>query len=144
MRLDFAILAEDAAAAEGKLYIHGGGLGRIDAPQLPWVSHLAVAMKFTASLDELGTHHELGLLFLAPDGTTAMDFPMISIDIPIDPPGEDAEELAVVAVIGIGVVAFAAAGWYEFEVRLDTDVIERLRLRIVEVVASEVAETEAP
>jgi hypothetical protein len=42
MNLDFALLAEAATPAEGKQFIHGAGLRRIDAPQLPWPDDVLV------------------------------------------------------------------------------------------------------
>lgn len=70
MRLDFAMLADDAAVLGGKFYIHGGGVTRITAPKLPWTHpRLALCLSFkTEHPEELARQYTLRLALSDPDG----------------------------------------------------------------------------
>lgn len=52
MRFDFALLADAAQVAEGKLYVQGGGLTRMTAPTVPWMQPLAICMRLEPDADD--------------------------------------------------------------------------------------------
>lgn len=67
MRLDWFVLADAAHVADGKYYIHGGGITRITAARLPWVHpQLALTARVLLEPDNVG-HHVLLLEVLGPD-----------------------------------------------------------------------------
>jgi hypothetical protein len=132
LKLDFALLAEAAAGAEGKLYLHGAGLRRIDVPQLPWASTLAVVARFTADLEEAGAEHEIQLTVYSPDREEILLPPPIPLVLPTKEslPGDWVEMSAVALAQLTG--AFAVEGWFEFELKLDGEHLTTMRLRIVD------------
>src|SRR5215218_3754481 len=70
MRFETLLLADNAAAIEGKLYIHGGGITRLTPPQLPWPHPLLtflVRLRADGAAD-LTAEHQLRLGMVDPDG----------------------------------------------------------------------------
>jgi hypothetical protein len=136
MNLEFACLADEAAAADDKLYIHGGGLRRMLVPQVPWVIHLAVAARFNAGLDELGDDHILHLQLEMPDDQVFFPLPPTEITLGLDNIVEDTDQLGLAVVFRIGAIAVRETGWYRFTLLLDVgddgaDRLVTLPLRIV-------------
>src|SRR5947209_6484755 len=69
VRFDFALLADFAQVAEGKLYIQGGAFTRVNATSLPWVFPLAIAIRLEpAPDDDLAQEWQLELAITGPDG----------------------------------------------------------------------------
>jgi hypothetical protein len=67
MRHDFLFLADAATGAEGKLYIHGGGLSEIHPPKLPWMHpQIAVVFRLEVEADDAATDHSLELRVIGP------------------------------------------------------------------------------
>jgi hypothetical protein len=131
LKLDYVLLAEAASSGEGKQFLHGAGLRRVDVPVLPILVQVAVAMRFTADLREAGDRHTLQIRIEQPSGGDLLETPPLEIDVPADPPTPDAEELGVQAMVQGG-FSFPEAGWYLFHVTLDNEpVTDPLRLRIV-------------
>jgi Family of unknown function (DUF6941) len=132
VKLDFIMLADEADAAGHKLYIHGAGLRRIDAPELPWRASVAVAAQFSAALDEAGNRHDLRAQLTAPSGALMAELPQFPIQLPPTeeiPP--DWEELALVAVIKLEGIPFQEEGWHLFRFTLDEQPLDEIRMRIV-------------
>ncbi len=131
MILDFVLLADDAAAEGRKLYIHGGGLRRIEAPVIPVATHLAIAARFTAELAEAGDRHRLGTRLMGRRGEQIVAFPDVPIVIPPrDELGEDWEEISVATVLNFPAIVFFEEGWHTFRIDLDGEHLRDLRLRI--------------
>jgi hypothetical protein len=131
VKLDFAILAEHIASANKKLYIHGGGLRRIDAPELPIVFPVGVAASFTASLDEAGNTHEVSVEVIDPNGVVELDFGRMDLEIPHAAEGSDWDEITAIIVVQANAIAVQHPGWYVFRLALDGEHLTDLRLRVV-------------
>jgi hypothetical protein len=60
MQVDYLVLADAAAAVEGKHYIHGAGWDRLLAPSFP-VTHplMSVAIRFRIGWTETNQPHEV-------------------------------------------------------------------------------------
>jgi hypothetical protein len=132
LRLDFATLADGADSAGRKLHILGGGLRRIDTPDLPWVGTLAIAAQFTAELEEAGSTYPLAVDVVRPDGALLLGVRGLTLQLPPeDKLGADWTEISTVSVIKVAGAPFEIEGWYSFRLSLLEDMVAELRLRIV-------------
>lgn len=131
MQLDAFMLADAAATFEGKLYIHGGGFTRINAPAIPWVQpQLSIVIRLQVE-DDWKPDNELGLRLFDPDGASVL--PPIVIPLPSEPPPAvpAGEEAYIQMVLGLGPIQFAQEGVYRFEVKLGEDVLRSMRFPVV-------------
>jgi hypothetical protein len=129
MRLDFLMLADGANVAEGKIYVHGGGLTRATFPEFPSnPMFLTAVARFLMDADELGALQEREVAFemLHDDGTRVeLGGGQLRWD-----PGEQVredEEQAVVLVAPM-LIAFQAPGSYELRLLLDGEPVGTRRL----------------
>lgn len=145
MNLDYILLAEAAAAGEGKQFLHGAGLRRIDAPQIPFVAQAAIALRFTASLEEAGDRHVLQIRLVQPSGEQLFETPPLQIDVPSEVGQPDSDELGINMAVE-GSFPFQQAGWHVFHVSLDEEPLAELRLRVVlnEQAAAQARESGSP
>ena len=86
MRLHFLFLADAATGAEGKLYIHGGGLTEIHPPALPW-RHPQIAVVFRLEVEpgDEARDHSLQLRVVGPQDepvTPIFEMPLSRGEIP--------------------------------------------------------------
>jgi hypothetical protein len=132
MILEFACLADEATAAEDKLYIHGAGLRRIQVPQVPWVIHLAVAARFNAAVSQLGETHHLHVRLTTPNDQILFPLPETQIVLGTQNIIQDADQLGVAIVFRIGAIAVRETGWHLFSLLIDQaeEPIVKLPLRI--------------
>jgi hypothetical protein len=69
MQVETFLLADAASAPpDGKLYIHGGGITRINAPMLPFSLQLGVAVRLEVTEAELREPHTFALSFSDREG----------------------------------------------------------------------------
>jgi hypothetical protein len=70
VQVDVFLLSDAAtAAADGKLYIHGGGITRINAPTLPITVPVTLAVSLALDADELGRDFHFVWRVVGPDGS---------------------------------------------------------------------------
>jgi hypothetical protein len=129
--LDYALLADDATAIDGRLYVHGGGLRVVIVPQIPWVIHFALAARFAAELDEVGDDHTIALRIWEPDGqpvylVDAASFRLDASNLAV----EDDRELQLLTSFRIGALVLRETGWYSVELALDGDTVASLPFRV--------------
>jgi hypothetical protein len=68
MRLDYMVLADYVRQDSGVVHIMGAGIDTIQAPLVPAVQPLGVAMRFSFdAADEVGRQHGVSLSFVGPD-----------------------------------------------------------------------------
>ena len=72
MEVDYMVLADAAAAAEGKLYIHGGGWDTVFAQTLPTTLTAAVALRIRVPWPDTNIEHTIGLDILDADGASIL------------------------------------------------------------------------
>jgi hypothetical protein len=133
MELVFALLARSATAAEGELFIHGGGLRVVSVPVVPAIVPLALAARFAAAAEEIGTAHVVTLTIY----DRGQPEPVVA-PVPIEfeltaPPGEPVDPdlgISIVLVIAIGGLRINAEADYRFELSLDGAVIEDIPLKV--------------
>lgn len=69
MRLDALLIADAATAADGKLFIHGGGITRINPSRFPWGQSLAFVIHLVLDADDdPGATHTLAIELRDPAG----------------------------------------------------------------------------
>ena len=67
MRRDFLFLADAATGAEGKLYVHGGGLTEVHPPKLPWMHpQIAVVFRLEVEPDDEREDHSFEIRVVGP------------------------------------------------------------------------------
>jgi hypothetical protein len=123
MELETILLADAASTAEGKLYVHGGGLTRLTPPMLPWLHpQITVVLIFRTDEADLGQTRRLQLTLTAPDESLAMP----AFEQPIGPIQPRAEPLPgeasrLQAVLNFSPVQFIRPGLYRFNVQVDDE-----------------------
>jgi hypothetical protein len=86
MRVDVFLLADAATVADGKLYVHGGGITRINTHVLPLLVPTTLTVRFAMEARELEEAHRFSWVVRNPDGSLLM--PEAVLD---SSPGEKAE-----------------------------------------------------
>lgn len=135
MRLDFMLLADAATATpDGKLFIHGGGVSRLNPPSLPWTQpQLGLVARFVMDLDDYGRPHEIQLSAAAPSGTLLIP----PAQLPVEPAPRpdttagDEEEVYMNMALGLASLTFGEEGVYRFDLRLDGELVRSLPLAVV-------------
>ena len=133
MELDSFLLADAASVADGKLYVHGGGITRIAAPELPWVHpQLAIVIRLRLDPDDLQDKGAtLQVRLFAPDGS----FVVPNADVPLPAgqrtPKAEGEEGFAQVVLTVAPVPFEREGTYLLEVALDGRPIREMRIPVV-------------
>lgn len=133
MRLDTFLLADHAvAAADGKIYINGAGVTRLDTPGVPFVVPvLSVVLRFSVTPDDVGDHR-IELQLTNPLGQEL--FPKGPSLITVQPPGTDRhpdEEMHAQAVFVLGGIPILAEGTHTLTVRLDGRTVKKFKLPVV-------------
>lgn len=135
MKLDTFLLADAAATAPNKkLFIHGGGITRIDAPDFPYLqTQFGIVLRFSCDDEtDAGADHTFGFRILQPDGSEL--YP--AVEAPIHAPPDhhkwvEGEEVFRSVVIQAGPVAFEGPGVYAIEIKLDGEVVRTAALPVV-------------
>jgi hypothetical protein len=135
MQLDTFMLADAATGTpDGKLFIHGGGITRINPPVLPWTQpQLAIVARLLMDPDDWDATHELQLLVLDPDGALVMPPAPIPVTAPPRPQAAEGEEQYVQLALGLASPTFAREGTYRVELRLGERLLRSLPLSVVAV-----------
>jgi hypothetical protein len=140
VRLDTFMLADSVAAFNGQLYIHGGGITRINAPSLPWVQpQLAFVARIQVDPGEVIGPHLTVTTFL-PNGE--QDGDALTFALPDYPPPErtPGEETFIQAAVNPGNFLFEQEGVYRFELRVGDELLRDLHLPVVVDPATEVVD----
>ncbi len=131
MRLDTFLLSESASAFRGQLYIHGGGVTRVDALFVPWVvSPISLVVRIQLDPPEIETGADFELRFVRPDGEPDEQ----PFRLPIHPRSsselDPEEEHYVQVCIGLGTYTFEQEGIYRFELWHGEDCLRSLALPV--------------
>lgn len=136
MRLDCFLLADAAAAEGGKLYIHGGGITRLNVASVPLIlPQLAVVIRWVAEPEDLLDDHLVEFSLSDPGGGAVI--PRTRLPMAIgkgrDLEVADGEERIVQLALGFAGVPFRKFGVYSLMVSLDSVVVRAMTLPVVEV-----------
>jgi hypothetical protein len=131
VRLEAFMLADAADSYEGKLYIHGGGITRIQAPALPWLQpQLALVARFHTEPGEVPEGHTLEIRIIDPNGAVAAATGVLKMPAKsIEKISED-EETYVQVILTMGPLPFAREGTHYIEMLLDGDEIRSFPLPV--------------
>jgi hypothetical protein len=121
MRLETLIMADNAAAAEGKLYLHGAGISRITPPQIPWPHPmLSFVIRLEAhSMEDFLAPHELTLAIEDPDGGLLLPPRTLTLMHNEPPALLEGEPLYANLVFTVAPILFVKEGLHTVKVELD-------------------------
>jgi hypothetical protein len=124
MQVDYLVLADAAAAAEGKLYIHGAGWDTLLAASFP-VQHplLAVAVRLRVPWTATNQPHSLELDIMNEDGASVLPDPpgVLRGEINVGRPPNlgHGQDQVVPLTFSIRLLTFERAGGYSVVFRID-------------------------
>lgn len=133
MNVDYMVLADAVAAADGKHYIHGAGWDILWAVSFP-VAHpsMGVAVRLRVPWTDTNQPHAVGLDLLDGDGQSILPTPAggeINVGRPPTiPPGQDQVVPLAFNLVG---VRFERAGDYVVVIRIDGTDQARATFRVV-------------
>jgi hypothetical protein len=134
MHVDYLILADSVAVAEGKHYIHGGGWDTLYTPSFP-ARHpmLGVAASLRVPEDEQGEQFRLevdiqggeegGSILTEPTGGI-----VTATRLPHAPPGSD---LLLHLAFSFASLQFDSPGTYSVVLRVDGQPLEKLQFKVI-------------
>lgn len=133
MDLDFALLADAADVAMGKLYVMGGAFDTIHVPQFP-AQHpvLAVVMRLLLGPLDLDRQHQLEILLLDADARHIASA-QGQLTVPKAPGAPAGWKQAVILPLRFFNVPFKEQGHYSIEILVDGAVTKVIPLRVMRV-----------
>jgi hypothetical protein len=124
MQIDYIVLADAAAALEGKHYIHGAGWGAIAGLSFPLTyPQIAVALRLRVPWNETNQQHRLEVDVVDADERTILPVPpgplqgTLAAGRPVNL--REGLDQVMPLVINLQGVQFAAPGTYAVKVRID-------------------------
>jgi hypothetical protein len=128
LELDSFLIADGAyGSPEGKIYIHGGGITRLNPLWVPWLQpQLAFMIRLKAEPEDFGEHHVVTIAFIDPAGEEGERSTIAHEFGPIGPPEAiEGEDLFLQLFLTISPIPFNRAGLYHVAVRVDGDELRR-------------------
>ena len=123
MQLDAFILADAVATPpDGKFYVQGGGLTRMQAPILPAQIRLDVLVQLGGDEDEMKAEHTIRFTLIGPTGNPNVD--PVEIQTRFDPnaaqplPGEERFAVLAVTINGMAI----RSGVYKVALQVDDEI----------------------
>ena len=123
MRLDVVMLADHAAACDGKLYVNGGGITSFQVPTVPFaLPGLGVVLRFRTYPEDMG-EHQFQIEFINPDGLQVL--PPDPVRVLIESPGDglDAEESFSQLVLAFAGLPILTTGMHTFRISWDDELL---------------------
>jgi len=126
------MLADHAVVAEGKIYVNGGGITRINVPVLPFaVPMLSMVLRYMIEGPGDRAAHTLEMQFETPSGISL--FPEASIDVVIPEsanraPGEEEYAQTLVTMGGVPIIE---TGIHKYSVWWDGELVRAFALPVV-------------
>jgi hypothetical protein len=133
LELDTFMLADAVSAHEGKVYLHGAGLTRINAVGLPVaLPQLSVFARFRPDEEDLSRGHSLYLALLDPQGDPVVAPQELEIGPLPRPTLAEGEEFFAQLVFTFAPVVFAIAGVYRFEFLVDGESVRSMTFPVID------------
>ena len=131
MNIHALLLADNAQAVDGKLYIRGGAWNMLRVPQFPASLIVGIAVAIDVDWNETNRRHHLDIHFEDADGN-AME-PRIGADFEAGrPPGAIAgAELRIVLAVN-GPISIPAAGTYAAVASVGGEELARSRFQAIQ------------
>jgi hypothetical protein len=134
MRLETFILADAVSAPpDGKFYVLGGGISKLNPLRLPSIFPLGILVRFALEDSELLADHTLLIRMLDPDGE---DILQGRAQIPIiltaeEPQWVAGEQRIVSAAVNLGSIPISREGIHRITLALDGDPIYERPIPVV-------------
>lgn len=122
MNADFAFLAEHAAGPpDGKLYVNGGAIRRLESPNFPAVvALLSLVVSLRVPRNECGRDYTLRWRLLDEDGNALFEPPAFTVNAPPNPDSGNRPSYVNV-LANLGGVVLPRPGDYAFSLTRDDD-----------------------
>jgi hypothetical protein len=136
MEVDYLILADAAAAENGKHYIHGGGWDQINSASFPVTHpHMAVALMLKAPWGDTNAPYEVAIDILDADGHSILpDRPLtFKINVGRPPQTPVGSDQVVALAFNIYSLKFEHAGDYTAVARIDNEDRKKASFRVVDI-----------
>ena len=132
MHLDYLILAEAASALQGRMFIHGAGITRIVAPELPWIEpQLAVAAYLMFDPEFDAGDHELELRVADVDGTSILPPSRTAFYVPVNPSLVEGEPYGMNIALTLAPLPFRNEGGHTITLLTDGAVMGQRTFGVV-------------
>lgn len=133
MRLDAFLLSDHAAVAEGKLYVNGGGITRLNVPVIPFVMPtLSVLVRYLVEGPEDFGEHSMALRLETPSGVNLLpEEPVGSMIVARAPAAVDDEEHFLQMSLNFSGVPIIEKGVHLLSAFLDDELTRQMTLPVV-------------
>lgn len=134
MRLDAFLLADAVSTPpDGKVYIHGGGVSRVNVSVVPFVlPNLALAASFLIEEEELRHEHEFAVAFFDPQGERLAISATAQTGLPNEiVPLAEGESRYLHLALNFPAVPFNKAGAHRVELSADGEVVHTATFAVV-------------
>jgi hypothetical protein len=126
LKLDFFLFADGASAADGKVYIHGGAITKVNPPAYPSPPMMLSAVaRMLVSRDDIGMH-TVALEVKKPGSSAWTRLLGTEAEVPEDV--RTASDDAGLLLIANLVLSFQVPGSHEFRLVVDDDELAARRL----------------
>ena len=132
MILDFITLADAATYADGKVNIMGGGISRINLPEVPFaLPQIVIVARFIVEPSDVGRSFDVGIELRSPED--ALVIPPVHGSFVVEPHEALApdEEQASIMVANVNGLRFDDIGTHTIHLSLNDEVVAVRRLPAV-------------
>jgi hypothetical protein len=132
LRLDAFLLADHSAVSEGKLYVNGGGVTRLNVPTIPFaIPSLSVIVRYLIEGPEDHREHAVGVRLETPSGVNVFPAEPVGRADVGPPSGAPDEEQFLQLSLNFGGVPIVELGTYVLSAMLNDEVMRRMTLPVV-------------
>jgi len=132
LELETFLLADAASSFEGKLYVHGGGITRLNAPTLPLIlPSLALVLRLRPEREDFGVTHQMNVTLTDPDGGVVFPPLPLPFEAPEAVETVEGEEVYFSLTLNLPMLTFARAGVYTMSIAIDDNKVRTSTLPVV-------------
>lgn len=131
MRLETLILADAVSSPpDGKFYVLGGGITRINLLELPTLTQLGLFVRFQFDEDEPLDAHQVKIQLLDPEGEDILKgAPEVTIPpLTNPPPLAEGEQRFVALAVNLNAIPIRREGLHRFRVSVDGGMVREVPL----------------
>ncbi|HEX8918307.1 MAG TPA: hypothetical protein VF898_07380 [Chloroflexota bacterium] len=133
MKVDYLLLADAVAAADGKHYIHGGGWDTLYVPSFPFTHpQLSIAARLRVPAADTNVPHTIGLDVVGEDGTTILANPVQAAMTVGRPPNiPPAQDQVIPLALNIVALSFSRPGTYSLIFMIDGEQVDAAQFHVL-------------
>ncbi len=132
MELETLVVADAVSTPpDGKFYVHGGGISRLEVPTLPFPMQLGILLRFRIDENDLTRSHRVGVVLIGP--ANLPNVPGIEFDLappeelPTLAPSEERFTNVGMQINGVAV----RAGLHRLQVDLDGERVRNVPIPVI-------------